>query len=115
MINKVYEQLKTPKTLSEVHNRFNEIGIQWNSSQVRLFLEMDKKIIKEDGLYLIGGGDLEQKVLTVLDQLFKEKPKVPLKKIMEKIPFTIGKAEVLHIVEKSQKYYTPNGVIISKK
>jgi len=43
MLEKVYEQLKTPKTLSEVHSRFNEIGIQWNQSQVRLFLEMDKK------------------------------------------------------------------------
>jgi hypothetical protein len=40
MLEKVYEQLKTPKTLSEVHSRFNEIGIQWNQSQVRLFLEM---------------------------------------------------------------------------
>ena len=43
MLEKAYEQLKTPKTLSEVHSRFNEIGIQWNQSQVRLFLEMDKK------------------------------------------------------------------------
>lgn len=46
MLEKVYEQLKTPKTLSEVHSRFNEIGIQWNQSQVRLFLEMDKKLPK---------------------------------------------------------------------
>ncbi|UZQ52414.1 hypothetical protein [Clostridium kluyveri] len=115
MIDKVYEQLKTPKTLSEVHGRFNEIGIQWNLLQVKLFLEMDKKIIVKDGLYSTGEGRLEQKVLDVLDQLFKEKPKIPVKKIMEQIPFTIGKAELLHIIEGSENYYTPNGVIICKK
>jgi hypothetical protein len=115
MLEKAYEQLKTPKTLSEVHSRFNEIGIQWNQSQVRLFLEMDKKITKEGGMYSIGEGDIEQKVLRILDQLFKEKPKIPLRKVMEQIPFTISKAELLEIVENSQNYYTPNGVIISKK
>ena len=115
MIEKAYEQLKTPKTLLEVHSRFNEVGIHWNHSQVRLFLEMDKKITEENGLYTISEGDLEQKVLNVLDLLFKEKPKIPISKIMEQIPFTIGKAELLHIIEKSQRYYTPNGVIISKK
>lgn len=115
MLEKAYEQLKTPKTLSEVHSRFNEIGIQWNQSQVRLFLEMDKKITKKDGMYSIGEGDIEQKVLRILDQLFKEKPKIPLRKVMEQIPFTISKAELLEIVENSQNYYTPNGVIISKK
>lgn len=115
MIEKAYEQLKTPKTLSEVHSRFNEIGIQWNQSQVRLFLEMDKKIIKKDGVYSIGEGEIEQKILRILDQLFKEKPKIPLRKVMEQIPFTISKAELLEIVENSQNYYTPNGVIISKK
>jgi hypothetical protein len=115
MLEKAYEQLKTPKTLSEVHSRFNEIGIQWNQSQVRLFLEMDKKITKKDGMYSIGEGDFEQKILRILEQLFKEKPKIPLRKVMEQIPFTISKAELLEIVENSQNYYTPNGVIISKK
>ena len=77
--------------------------------------KMDKKITKKDGMYSIGEGDIEQKVLQILDQLFKEKPKIPLRKVMEQIPFTISKAELLEIVENSQNYYTPNGVIISKK
>ena len=77
--------------------------------------KMDKKITKKDGMYSIGEGDIEQKVLRILDQLFKEKPKIPLSKVMEQIPFTISKAELLEIVENSQNYYTPNGVIISKK
>ena len=115
MIDKAYEQLKTPKALSEVHTRFNEIGIRWNPFQVKLFLEMDEKITEKDGLYSVSEGDLEQKILGILDQLFKEKPKIPLRKVMDKIPFTIGKQELLHIVEESQNYYTPNGVIISKK
>lgn len=115
MVEKAYEQLKTPKSLSEIHSRFNEIGIQWNISQVKLFLEMEKKITEKEGLYSLGEGDLQQKVIGVLDQLFKEKPKIPIKKIMEQIPFTIGKSELLDIVEESENYYTPNSVIISKK
>jgi hypothetical protein len=115
MVEKVYEQLKTPKSLSEICSRFNEIGIAWNISQVKLFLEMDKKIKEINGLYSLGEGDIEQKVIGVLDQLFKEKPKIPIKKIMEQIPFTIGKAELLDIISESENYYSPNGVIISKK
>lgn len=41
MVEKAYEQLKTPKSLSEICSRFNEIGIGWNLSQVKLFLETD--------------------------------------------------------------------------
>src|SRR5699024_331129 len=115
MIDNAYEQLKTPKTLIEVHSRFNEIGIKWNLYQVRLFLEMDKKIFEKEGLYSMDEGDLEQKVIGILDKLFKEKTKIPLQKVLEQISFTIGKTELLQIVEKSQNYYTPNGVIISKK
>lgn len=115
MINKVYEQLKTPKTLSEIHSRFNEIGIGWNESQIKLFLEMDKSIVNKNGLFSIGEGDLEYKVIETLDELFKERPKMPISKIMEGLPFTIGKVELLRIVEKSENYYTPNGVVISKK
>ncbi|MUL33940.1 hypothetical protein [Priestia megaterium] len=115
MIDKAYKQLKTPKSLLEVHSRFNEIGIEWNISQVQLFLEMDKKIIEEHGLYSTNEGDLDHKVLEVLDRVFRDKPKVPLIKIMGQIPFTIGKAELLAVIEKSDNYYSPNGVIISKK
>lgn len=115
MIEKAYEQLKTPKTLLEVHSRFNEIGIKWNLSQVQLFLEMDKKIEVENGLYSTNEGDLDYKVLEVLDRIFSEKPKIPVSKIMREIPFTIGKRELLAIVEKCDRYYSPNGVIISKK
>jgi len=115
MVEKAYEQLKTPKSLFEICSRFNEIGISWNVSQVKLFLEMDKKIIEKNGLYSLGEEDIEQKIIMVLDQLFKEKPKIPIKKIMEQIPFTIGKAELLDIISDSENYYSPNDVIISKK
>ena len=115
MISKIYEQLKTAKTLDEVHSRINEVGIDWNKSQVRLFLEMDKNISERDGMFFVGNSDLEHKVIKVLDELFAQKPKIPISKIMEEIPFTIGKSELLNIVEKSENYYTPNGVIISRK
>lgn len=115
MISKIYKQLKTAKTLDEVHSRFNEVGIDWNKSQIRLFLEMDKNITGREGLFSVGNSDLEHKVIKALDELFIQKPKIPISKIMEEIPFTIGKSELLSIVEKSESYYTPNGVIISKK
>lgn len=115
MITKAYEQLKTPKTLSEIHSRFNEIGIEWNESQIQLFLEMDKNIVNKNGLFSIAEGDLENRVLEALDELFKERPKIPISKILEGLTFTIGKAELLRIVEESDRYYTPNKVIISKK
>lgn len=115
MISRAYEQLITPKTLSEVHSRFKEIRINWNESQVKLFLEMDKNIVESDGLFSTGKGELEYKVLETLDELFKEKPKIPISKIMEGLPFTIGKSELLHIIEESENYYTPNGVIICKR
>jgi len=115
MVDRIYEQLKTPKTLKETQNRLVEIGIDWNLAQVQLFLEMDKKIVENNGFYSANVGGLDYKVLGVLDQLFKDKPKIPVRKIMEQIPFTIGKQELLAIVEKSDSYYSPNGVIISKK
>lgn len=115
MITKAYEQLKTPKTLSEIHSRFNEIGIEWNESQIQLFLEMDKNIVNKNGLFSKVEGDLEKEVLEALDELFKERPKIPISKILEELTFTIGKSELLRIVEESDNYYTPNKVIISKK
>ncbi|MBE6063992.1 MAG: hypothetical protein E7205_09175 [Tissierellaceae bacterium] len=115
MITKAYEQLKTPKTLSEIHSRFNEIGIEWNKSQIQLFLEMDKNIVNKNGLFSIVEGDLKKEVLEALDELFKERPKIPISKILEELTFTIGKSELLRIVEESDNYYTPNKVIISKK
>lgn len=115
LVDRIYEQLKTPKTLEETQNRLGEIGIEWNLAQVQLFLEMDKKIVKENGLYSTNEGGIDHKVLEVLDQLFRERPKIPVRKIMEQIPFTIGKQELLAIVVKSDSYYSPNGVIISKK
>ena len=115
MVEHAYEQLKTPKSVSEIHNRFNEIGIQWNLSQVKLFLEMDKKITKKEGLYSIVGADTEEKVLETLERLFKDRPKIPIKRILEEIPVTIGKSELLEMIEGSKKYYSPNDVIIIKK
>lgn len=115
MINKAYEQLKTPKTLLEIHSRFNEIGIGWNESQTKLFLEMDKNIVEKGGMFSMGKGDLKHKTLEALKELFKERPKIPISKIMEGLTFTIDKSELLQIVEESENYYTPNGVIICKK
>ena len=44
MINEIYNQLKTPKSIEEINIRFAEIGLKWNTEQIELFLELDKKI-----------------------------------------------------------------------
>jgi hypothetical protein len=44
MIEKIYTQLKVPKTPEEIQLRFTEIGLNWNIHQIELFLDMDKNI-----------------------------------------------------------------------
>ncbi|MDK2901710.1 MAG: hypothetical protein PWR14_614 [Thermosediminibacterales bacterium] len=117
VIEKIYDQLKTPKSVEEIHLRLNEIGVKWNLSQVKLFLEMDKNITQNNGLWSVGGGDLKTKVINALDELFKDRPKIPIKIILRELgsDITVSKNELLKIVEGSSKYYSPNNVIICRK
>lgn len=117
MIEKVYDQLKTPKTVEELHIRLNESGILWNTSQIRLFLEADKNIRQKDNLWSVDDDSIDSKVIEALDEMFKDKPKIPISIILRELgaDITVSKKELLKIVEGSSRYYSPNEVIICKK
>ena len=116
MINEIYNQLKTPKSIEEINIRFAEIGLKWNTEQIELFLELDKKINYTSGKWSIDEGDLNTKVKAFLDDIFNNKPVIPINLILKDIPFTIGKPEFIKIIEDSHNYYIhPNGAVVCKR
>lgn len=117
MVNNIYSQLKTPQSIESIHSRLIEVGVNWNLAQVKLFVSMDKNFKEHLGMWSIEDGDLSSKVLNFLDNMFSRNPKIPISIIMRKLPsdITIGKNELLKLIEDSLNYYTPNGVIICKK
>lgn len=117
MENKIYEQLKTPKTIEELQERLNEIGIQWNKAQIQLFLEMDLKVIENQNKWSIKEGDMKDVVLDVIAKVLGNKPIVPVKLIMKDIPksITISEEQLLSIALQSNKYISTNGKTLKVK
>lgn len=117
MENKIYEQLKTPKTIEELQERFNEIDIKWNKSQVQLFLEMDPKVIVNQNKWSIKEGDMKDAVLNVIAKALENKPIIPVKLIMKDIPksITISEEQLLDIALQSNKYVSTNGKTLKIK
>lgn len=117
MENKIYEQLKTPKTIEELHERLNEIDIKWNKSQVKLFLEMDQKVVENQNKWSIKEGDMKDVVLDIIAKALGNKPIIPVKLIMNDIPknITISEEQLLDIALKSGKYVSTNGKTLKVK
>lgn len=117
MQEKIYSQLKTPKTLDEVYVRLNEIGILWNKAQIELFLQMDKIIIQKGDKWQVQGEEDKEIILEIIDKVLGNKPIVPIKLIMNQIPINInkGEEEILNIAIESGKYISPNGKTIKVK
>lgn len=117
MQEQIYEQLKNPKTVDELHQRLNEIGILWSESQVELFLEMDKTIIQKGDKWQVEGGDTKESILEIIDKVLGNKPIVPIKLIMKQIPADIitSEEEILKVALESEKYISPNGKTIKLK
>lgn len=116
MIEQIYNQLKTPKTLDELHQRLNEIGLKWNKSQVELFLQMDKNIIENRDAYSVGGTDAKDIILDIIDKTIGGKPMIPIKKVMENISLdvVVSAEEILKIALDSGRYVSPNGAVLKK-
>ncbi len=116
MIEQVYDQLKIPKTLEELYQRLNEIGLKWNKSQVELFLQMDKNIIKNRDAYNVGGTDTKAIILDLIDETIGTKPIVPIKIVMARITLDIAVSadEILKIALESGRYQSPNGAVLKK-
>jgi len=50
LVEIIYEQLKTPKSVEELHQRLNEAGVKWNKAQLQLLLLMIAILIGQ-GIY----------------------------------------------------------------
>ena len=115
LVEIIYEQLKTPKSVEELHQRLKESGVKWNKAQLQLFLLMDSNIKKTGDLYSIGGNHLSSVILDIVDKVMDGKPIAPIKKIMEYVPndITVSAEEISKIAEQSGKYKIhPNGAVL---
>lgn len=116
MVEQIYEQLKTPKTLEELHQRLHDIGIRWNQAQIELFLSMDKNIVRHKGLYSIVKNNINDIVLEIIDKTIGNRPMVPIIKIMKFIPddIVVSSDEILCIATNSCKYENINGSVLKR-
>jgi hypothetical protein len=116
MVNQIYDQLKTPKTIDELQQRLTEIGLKWNKSQVELFLELDKNIMKNGYTYNVSGSDTKDIILDIIDKTIGGKPIIPIKKVMENISVdvVVSVEEILKIALDSGRYISPNGAVLKK-
>ncbi|WP_350354069.1 hypothetical protein [Thermoanaerobacterium sp. RBIITD] len=117
LVEIIYDQLKTPKSIEELHQRLNESGIRWNKAQVELFLQMDSNIKKIGDIYSAAGNDLNNIILDVIDKAIEGKPVIPIKKIMEYVPsdITVSAEEISKIAEQSGRYILhPNGAVLMR-
>ena len=117
MVEIIYEQLKTPKSVEELHQRLKESGVKWNKAQLQLFLLMDSNIKKTGDLYSAGGNNLNTIILDIVDKVMDGKPVAPIKRIMEYVPsdITVSAEEISKIAEQSGKYKLhPNGAVLMR-
>ena len=118
MIEQIYNQLKTPKTIDDLYERLHEIGLNWNRVQVELFLQLDSNIKKQDNKYCVEGGNSNDAILGIIDKAMEGRPVVPVKKIMEQIPDSKGvpvsDTDIIRIAVQSGKYKSPNNAVIMR-
>lgn len=117
LVEIIYEQLKTPKSVEELHQRLKESGVKWNKAQLQLFLLMDSNIKKTGDLYSAGGNNLNTIILDIVDKVMDGKPMAPIKRVMEHIPndITVSAEEISKIAEQSGKYKLhPNGAVLMR-
>lgn len=117
MVEIIYEQLKTPKSVEELHQRLKESGVKWNKAQLQLFLLMNGNIKKTGDLYSVGGNNLNTIILDIVDKVMDGKPMAPIKRVMEHIPndITVSAEEISKIAEQSGKYKLhPNGAVLMR-
>lgn len=116
MIREIYDQLSVPKTVNELYERLNEIGLKWNKSQVELFLQMDNSIICSGEIYSIKESNNRDFILDIIDKTIGEKPILPIKKVMENVPVdvVVSSEEILKIAIDSGRYISPNGAVLKK-
>ena len=117
LVEIIYEQLKTPKSVEELHQRLKESGVKWNKAQLQLFLLMNSNIKKTGDLYSVWGNHLNSVILDIVDKVMDGKPVAPIKRIMEYVPsdITVSAEEISKIAEQSGKYKLhSNGAVLMR-
>jgi len=117
LVELIYEQLKTPKSIEELYQRLKESEIKWNKAQLQLFLLMDNKIKKTGDLYSVEDNNLSNIILDIIDKVIDGKPLVTIKKVMESVPnnIVVSSEEISRIAEESGRYRLhPNGAVLIK-
>jgi hypothetical protein len=114
MIEKIYDQLQTPKTLQELHSRLNESGVNWNMAQLQLFVEIDRTILKREDKYRVDTGNAKGIILDIIDNTMEGKPMIHVKKLMEHMPAGITEFDIVKAALASGKYKRLNDAVIMK-
>lgn len=118
MVEIIYNQLKTPKSIEELHQSIKELGINWNKEQLELFLLMDSNVNRNDGLYSVASNNPNRIIIDVIDNVIEGKPLVHINKIMENIPneITVSAEEIIKVAEQSGRYNLhSNRVVLMRK
>jgi len=118
MVEIIYNHLRTPKTITELHQRLHESGIKWNEAQIELFLIMDSSIRKTGDLYSVEKNDSNNIIIIdAIEKAIEGKPLVPVKQIMRIISDNnISEEEIKKVAVQNGKYKIhPNGAVILKK
>ncbi len=117
LVEIIYEQLKTPKSIEELHQRLKDSGTKWNKAQLQLFLLMNGNIKKTGNLYSTEVNNLNTIILDIVDKVMDGKPMAPIKRVMDNIPndITVSEEEILKIAEQSGKFKIhTNGAVLMR-
>lgn len=116
MVEQIYDQLKIPKTFDVIYQRFQEIGINWNTAQVELFLQLDRNIVQQGEVYYIEFDNSDEAIVEVIDKAIEGRPIIPVKKIMDLIPqgVMVSDKDIIRIAIDSGRYRSPNNAVIAK-
>lgn len=118
MVQIIYNQLKIPKSIEELHQRLQESGVNWNKTQLELFLLMDSNVNRNGDLYSVNENNPNSIILDVIDKEMEGKPLLHINKIMESIPkdITVSIEEIIKVAEQSGRYNLhSNRVVLMRK
>lgn len=116
MVEQIYNQLKTPKSLEVLHQRLQEIGLNWNKAQVELFVQLDRNIIKQGDVYFVESGSSNDRILEIIDKAIEGRFIIPVKKVMELVPqdIKVSDTDIIKMAIDSGRYKSPNNAVIMK-
>lgn len=115
----LYEHLRTPKSITELHEIIQENGPDWTEEQLELYLHLYPSAkMERDGEWYVPMDENAGIILDVLDQAMAGRKLLIIDKhIMPLLPpdLLITRAEIIEIARISGRYESPNDRTIRKK